>query len=194
MKDGLKMLIKYKPLQDHVKIIPLIPISAEAKKVKLNRGQVQLLPGINEIDDDEYLVIKDHIKKDLDNRIIIPIEKTVTPSKRAPLGKAKNLDEMPSSEAVTFVQKCNNPETLQKWYQKETREEVRLQIVERMRELKIDIPKLENKSTDDDETDLSLDEMSKDQLVSYAAEKKITVPATGTVEEILAAIKKADAK
>jgi len=187
------MLLKYKPANDHIKVIPLIPISAEAKKVTLTRNQVQLLPGINEISDDEYTVIKDHIKKDLDSKVIVIVEKTVPTSKRAPSGKAKNLKELPVTEAVALVQECVNPETLNKWYQEETREEVRLQITEKMKELKMDIPKLGVKTGNDAET-INLEDMSKDQLVTYAAEKKLTVPTEGTVEEILAAIKKAETK
>jgi hypothetical protein len=38
----------------------------------------------------------------------------------------------------------------------------------------------------------SLDGMTKEQLIAYAAEKKITVPQDGTAEEILTAIKKAE--
>ncbi|MDR2484259.1 MAG: hypothetical protein LBD55_02555 [Treponema sp.] len=196
------MLISYKPKQDHVKIIPLIPVSPEAKKVKLTRNQIQLLPGTNEISDDEWLVIKDHITMDLANKIIAPIEKTVTPSKRAPSGKAKSLKEMPAIEAVALVDSCTNPETLTKWYNEETREDVRLHIVNQMKEVKMEIPKLTTSTeNDEDESDTDageqaspLDKMTKEQLISYAAEKKITVPPTGTAGEILAVIKKAEEK
>jgi hypothetical protein len=186
------MLLKYKPKDDHIKIIPLIAVSAEAKKVTITRPQVQLLPGTNEISDDEYLVIKDHIKKELESKVIVPLEKAVSPNKRAPSGKAKNLKEMPTQEAIALVQGCVNPETLNKWYQEETREEVRLQITEKMKELKMDIPKLEAKAGNDEDA-IALEDMTKEQLVAYATEKKITVPASGTKEEILAAIKKAEA-
>lgn len=204
MKDGFKMLISYKPKQDHVKVVPLIPVSPEAKKVKLTRNQIQLLPGTNEISDDEWLVIKDHVKKDIENKIIIPIEKTVTPSKRAPTGKAKSLKEMPSPEAIALVEKCTNPETLTKWYNEETREDVRLRIVNQMKEIKMDIPKLstttgdDDEGVDDEETDEGkkddLSKMTREQLIAYAAEKKITVSPSGNAEEILVAIKKAEEK
>jgi hypothetical protein len=197
------MLLSYKPKQDHVKVIPLIPVSAEAKKVKLTRNQVQLLPGTNEISDDEWVVIKDHIKKDLENKIIVLIEKKVTPSKRAPSGKASNLKEMPSVEAIALVEKCTNPETLTKWYNEETREDVRLRIVNQMNEIKMDVPKLSSVGNTDDEDDDDtgdgddeddIEKMNRDQLIAYAAEKKITVAPSGTKEEILAAIKKAEEK
>ena len=191
------MLLSYKPKQDHIKIVPLIPVSTEAKKVNLTRTQVQLLPGTNEISEDEWLVIKDHIKREIDAKIIIPIERKVTPSKRAPDGTAKNLTEMPTTEAVALVEKCTNPETLTKWYNEEARDEVRIRIVEKMKELKMDVPKLKSVSHDDDDesdTAKTLEEMSKEELIAYAAEKKISVTATGTAADILAAIKKAEAK
>ena len=191
------MLLNYKPKHDHIKIVPLIPVSAKAKEVKLTRNQVQLLPGTNEISDDEWLVIKEHLKREIEGKIIIPIEKKVTPSKRAPEGIAKNLLELPVQEAVGIVEKCINPETLTKWYGEEAREEVRIHIVEKMKELKMDVPKLKSSGQDDDdgeETGKAFKDMNKEELVTYAADKKITIPAAGSVDEIIAAIKKAEAK
>jgi len=185
------MLLKYKPKQEHIKIVPLIPVSTAAKNVKLSRNQVQLLPGTNEITDDEWLVIKDHLKRELDAGLIVVVEKA---SSKAPDGKARNLKDMPTKEAVELVEGCNNPETLTKWYGEEIRDEVRVLIVEKMKELKVDIPKRTNSGTDDNVSPKPIDEMSKDELVAYAAEKKITVTATGTAEAILAEIKKAEAK
>jgi len=194
------MLLKYKPKQDHLKIVPLIPVSDAAKKVRLTRNQVQLLPGTNEVTDDEWLVMKDHLKRDLDDKIIVPIEKKVAASKRAPEGKAKNLAEMPTTEAVELVDNCNSPETLTKWHKEEARDEVRVHIVERMKELKMDVPKLKADSGDDeDESDddgngggdeKGLAEMTVAELKAYASEKGIAV--SGNKDEILAAIMEAE--
>ena len=191
MKDGFKMLLKYKPKLEHIKIVPLIAVSTAAKAVKLSRNQVQLLPGTNEITDDEWIVIKDHVKRELDAGIIVVVEKA---SSKSPDGKAKNLKDMPTKEAVELVEGCNNPETLVKWYNEEIRDEVRVLIVEKMKELKVDLPKRPASSGGDDNTPKAIDEMSKDELVVYAAEKKITITTTGTAEAILAEIKKAEAK
>jgi hypothetical protein len=184
------MLLKYKPKLEHIKIVPLIAVSTAAKAVKLSRNQVQLLPGTNEITDDEWLVIKDHVKRELDAGIIVVVEKT---SSKAPDGKAKNLKDMPTKDAVELVEGCNNPETLIKWYNEEIRDEVRVLIVEKMKELKVDIPKRASSGGNDDKPKV-IEEMTKDELVAYAAEKKITITATGTAEAILAEIKKAEAK
>jgi len=194
------MLLKYKPKLEHVKIIPLIPVSAKAKEVKLTRNQIQLLPGTNEITDDEWLVIKDHIKRDIDSGIIVPIEKTVTKSKRSPDGTAKNLIEMPTPEAVSFVDNCNNPETIAKWYQEETRDEVRVRIIEKMKELKMDTPKLKSSGSDEDDDDSdkntgkSIDEMSKDELIAYAKEKKIAITSSMSEKDMRDLIKREEAK
>jgi len=194
------MLLKYKPKQDHLKIVPLIPVSDAAKKVKLTRNQVQLLPGTNEVTDDEWIVMKDHLKRDLDDKIIVPIEKKVAASKRAPEGKARNLTEMPTSEAIVLVENCNSPETLTKWHREEARDEVRVHIVERMGELKMDVPKLKADSDDDEDEigdngngggdEKELGEMTVAELKAYAAEKGITV--SGNKDEILAAIMEAE--
>jgi hypothetical protein len=150
------MLIRYKPKQDHLKCVPLIPSAAEAKTLKLERTQVQLLPGINEVTDDEWKVMKPCLAAELKSGIITVIEKEVAKSKRAPDGKARHLKELPTMDAVALVGETVNPDTLNKWYQKETREEVRLTIIERMKELKIEIPKFKGvteTSTEDDSED-----------------------------------------
>jgi hypothetical protein len=157
LKDGIKMLIRYKPKQDHIKCVPLIPSNEEAKSLKLTRTQVQLLPGPNEITDDEWKVMKPCLAAEIKSRVITVIEKDVTKSKRAPEGKAKNLAELPSADAVDLVAETVSPDTLKRWYQKETRDEVRLSIVERMKELRIEIPKYKGS----DETNEADNETSK---------------------------------
>lgn len=149
------MLIRYSPKADHVKCVPLIPTTDELKKLTLTRSQVQLLPGVNEVTDAEWLVLEVHLAREIKRREIIKIEKEVPKSKRAPAGKARNLKEFPSDKAVALINECVNPDTLQKWYQEETREEVRLAIVEKMKELDIEIPKFKgSRSEDDDGSDL----------------------------------------
>jgi hypothetical protein len=138
------MLIKYQPEYDHIKCVPLVHSlnePDELKKIILTRPQVQLLPGVNEVTDDEWKIMKPHLAAELKSKVISIVEKEVQKSKRAPDGKAKNLKEMPADEAIELVSKCVNPDTLKKWYREETREEVRLSIVEMMKELKVDLPK-----------------------------------------------------
>jgi hypothetical protein len=138
------MLIRYQPEYDHIKCVPLVHTSKEPdelKKIILTRSQVQLLPGVNEVTDDEWKIMKPHLAAEIKSRAITVVEKEVQKSKRAPDGKAKNLKEMPADEATELVSECVNPDTLKKWYREETREEIRLFIVEKMKELKVEIPK-----------------------------------------------------
>jgi hypothetical protein len=192
------MLIKYKPKHDHIKCVPLIPVTDVQKKYKLDRSQVQLLPGTNEVTDEEWDVMKTHLSKE-DLKIITVIEIPAVKGKKTEDGKAHSIKDVPPQKAVALVAECVNPDTLIKWHQEETREEIRLAIVERMKELKIEVPKykpdgsIDDDDEDDDDKDTdSLDKMTLEQLKAYAAEKNITV--SGNKAEILAAIKAAEEK
>jgi len=195
------MLIRYKPKYEHIKCVPLIPTTPETKKIKIERAQVQLLPGVNEVTDNEWEVMKLHLAREIKSGDISVIEKEVAKSKTNPSGgKAHDLKNMPAKDAIVLVGECVNPETLAKWHKEETRDEVRITIVEKMKELKIDIPKFIPGFSGEDEDDNSgtggggknLDDMTVEELKTYAAEKGITV--SGNKAEILAAIKEAEAK
>jgi hypothetical protein len=204
----MQMIIRYKPKNDHIKIVPLIPVDDAGRKVKLSgtKSQIQLLPGVNEVTDDEWIVIKPYLQSMI-GKEVFAVEKEAPKSKRAPEGKAKNIIEMPVKEAVAYAQECVNPETLKKWYQEETREEVRIIIVQKMEELKIEVPKVDpdkigGQDTVGDtgsdgsagsegkgNTQKALEDMTVEELRAIAAEKGITV--TGNKAEILKAVKAA---
>jgi len=190
------MLIRFSPKEDHIKCVPLIPTTEEQKKYTLTRSQVQLLPGVNEVTDQEWDVLKTHLSGDIKRGVVSVIEKNVAKDKKNPTGKAHNLKDMSAKEAASLVKECVNPDTLKKWYQEETRDEIRLCIVEKMKELKIDVPKFDpdgpGDKTEETENKVSLDDMTVDELKAYAAEKSITV--SGNKAEIIAAIKEAEAK
>jgi len=191
------MLLRYKPKYDHIKCVPLVPTTPETKKLKIDRAQVQLLPGVNEVTDDEYEVMKLHLAREIKSGELSVIEKEVAKGKTNPTGgKSHNLKTMPAKDAIGLVGECVNPETLAKWHKEETRDEVRLAIVEKMKELKIDVPKFIPGYTDDEdgagEGEKNLDDMTDDELKAYADEKKIKV--SGNRAEIIAAIKKAEGK
>jgi hypothetical protein len=137
------MLIKYTPKQDHMLRVQLIPTTDELKKLKLARKYVELLPGTNEVTDDEWAVMKPHLQSQITAKVIETIDN----------GKTHNLKGLSPQKATELVAKCVNPDTLKKWYQEITDQEVRLAIVERMKELKIDVPKFtgtNDKSSDSD--------------------------------------------
>ena len=194
------MLIRYKPKHDHIKCVPLIATTAGTKNLAIERTQVQLLPGTNEVTDAEWEVMKPHLTREIKNGVISTIEVNAAKSKKTPDGKAHDLKNMPAREALTIVGECVNPDTLAKWHHEETREEIRLAIIERMKELNLEIPKYipglgtdsDGDENDGDGEEKELDKMNVDELKAYAAEKGITV--TGNKAEILAAIKEAEAQ
>jgi len=140
------MLIKYQPKQDHILTVPLtLPVKAgeDLKKLKLEREQVQLVPGINEVPDDEWTLMKAYLGNKITAGIVSPIEKKVKNAKSGVEETVHDLKGVPAKEAGALIVGCHNPDTLKKWYQEETREELRLLIIEKMKELKIDIPRFD---------------------------------------------------
>jgi hypothetical protein len=129
------MLIKYKPKVEHVKTIPLIPNPKEPKSY--SRNLIQLLPGTNEVTEDEWEAIKPHVAQEIKDGEIVPFA-VKTASRSVPDGKARNLKDVPANIARDIIEKCVNPATLKKWYGEETRDEVHMAISKRMRTLKLD--------------------------------------------------------
>ena len=154
------MLIRYKCKegQDHIKVVPLIAVTSAAKALTMTRTQISLLPGTNEVSDDEWEVMKPHIKDEIEKGIIIEVQKNApADGKKGGKGKsqaARELKDMSVKVAKSFVADCVNPDSLAKWYKEETRDEVRLAIIKKMEEIKMDIP---NSKLEGDETDLEND-------------------------------------
>lgn len=131
------MLLKFSPKIDHLKMVALTPVEG----VALEKTLVQLLPGVNEVTDNEWSAMKPNISSELDSGEIIILAQKVSDGRGKPGGrKAKDLVEMPVNIAVNYIAECMNPETLSKWYQEETREEVRLAITKKMDKLGLEKP------------------------------------------------------
>ena len=162
------MLIKFSPKVEHLKCVVLTP----KEGLTLTRTMVQLLPGTNEVTDDEFKAMRGNIVKELEDNEIIILAQKVGEGRGKPGGrKAKNLVDMPVNIAVKYVSECNNPDTLIKWYKEVTKEEVRLAITKRMKALNIDttedeIPEAPNASP------MSLDEFDKDVFEDFDDEDK----------------------
>lgn len=137
------MLIKFMPKVEHLKCIMLTPKDG----LKLERSMVQLIPGTNEVTDDEWKAMRGNIQSELDSGEI-----KILAQKLSTGAKAKNLKEMSAANAVRYVNECNSPETLKKWYSEITKEEVRLAITKRMQKLGVEPPEEKNVSSDEDET------------------------------------------
>jgi transposase len=126
-----------------------------------------LIPGTNEITDEEWDAIQPLISTEVKNKEIVQL---TVESKKAKNGKAWNLCDVPSNIARDIITKCSNPATLKKWFKEETRDEVLLAVTKRMRKLKLDPDDLqkeidkeggEETSTEDD--DLTDDTSSEDE-------------------------------
>ena len=131
------MLLKFSPKVDHLKCVVLTP----KEGLTLERTMVHLLPGTNEVTDDEFKAMRGNIVSELESGEITILAQKVGDGRGKPGGrKAKNLVDMPVNIAVKYVSECNNPETLEKWYKEVTKEEVRLAITKRMKALEVEEP------------------------------------------------------
>lgn len=131
------MLLKYSPKVEHLKCVVLTP----KEGLTLERTMVHLLPGTNEVTDDEFKAMRGNIVSELESGEITILAQKVGDGRGKPGGrKAKNLVDMPVNIAVKYVSECNNPETLTKWYKEVTKEEVRLAITKRMKALEVEEP------------------------------------------------------
>lgn len=149
------MLLKYSPKIEHLKCVVLTP----KEGLKITRTMIHLLPGTNEVTDDEWKAMKTNIDVELENGEIVVLAQKVGDGRGKPGGrKAKNLVDMPVNIAVKYVSECNNPETLEKWYKEVTKEEVRLAITKRMKTLGVDEPTEEIPDTPN-ASPISLDEL-----------------------------------
>lgn len=131
------MLLKFSPKVDHLKMVVL----SQVEDIVLTKNLVQLLPGVNEVTEDEWQCMRPNIKSEIESGEITILAQKVSDGRGKPGGrKAKDLIQMPVNIAVTYIAECMNPETLTKWYKEETREEVRLAITKKMDKLGLDKP------------------------------------------------------
>lgn len=169
------MLLKYQPKVEHLKCVMLTP----KEGLNLEREMIHLLPGTNEVTNDEWKAMRENIIEELESGEIKILAQKVSAG-RGKIGgvKAKDLKQMPVNLAVKYVSECNNPDTLTKWYKEITNEEVRLAITKKFKKLEIELPeddipddtKLENEAPmsleefDSDENDFSDDEILDDDF------------------------------
>lgn len=131
------MLLKYQPKIEHLKCVVLTP----KEGLELSRNMITLLPGTNEVTDDEWKAMRGNISAELDSKEIIILAQKVSAGRGKVGGtRAKNLKDMPTNLAVKFVNECNNPDTLTKWYAEITNEEVRLAITKKFKKLDLELP------------------------------------------------------
>lgn len=152
------MLLKFSPKVEHLKCVVLTP----KEGLTLERTMIHLLPGTNEVTDDEFKAMRGNIVSELESGEITILAQKVSDGRGKPGGrKARNLVDMPVNIAVKYVSECNNPETLTKWYKEVTKEEVRLAITKRMKALEVEEPKEEIPEAPN-AAPMSLDEFDED--------------------------------
>lgn len=131
------MLLRFKPKTDHLKMVAVTPMEG----CTVEKSLIQLLPGVNEITDDEFKCMRPNIVTEIERGEITILAQKVSDGRGKPGGrKAKDLVQMPVNIAVNYVNECMNPETLLKWYKEETREEVRIYITRKLEKLGVEIP------------------------------------------------------
>ena len=160
------MLIKYTPKVDHLKVVILTPKDG----LELTRPQINLLPGVNEVTDDEWKAMRGNIQFELETGEIMILAQKVGEGRGKPGGrKARNLVDMPVNIAVKYVSECDNPETLVKWYKEVTKEEVRLAITNKMKKLGIEAPEEEIPDAPN-ASPMSLSEYEEEECIDYDEE------------------------
>lgn len=117
------MLLRWK--KDNLKVIHLIPTTKDAKKIELKKTTITLLPGINEISENAYTIAKPHIKDNLADGSLEEIKGVTT------------LPDVEPKLAAEFISQTNNPETLYLWIRIESRDSLRNQIRDRIKELNL---------------------------------------------------------
>lgn len=153
------MLLRYSPKTDHLKMVALTPVEG----VAFTKTLVQLLPGVNEVTEEEWKSMRPNIADELERGEIKILAQKVSDGRGKPGGrKAKDLVQMPVNIAVTYISECMNPETLVKWYKEETREEVRIHITKKLEKLGLPIPEDEIPDAPN-ASPMSLDELDENE-------------------------------
>lgn len=153
------MLLQFNPKVDHLKCVVLTP----KEGLVLTRNMVRLLPGTNEVTNDEWKAMRGNITNELDSGEISILAQKVSDGRGNVGGrKAKDLKDMPVNIAIKYVSECNNPDTLEKWYKEITKEEVRLAITKKLKKLDLELPEDEVPETPNG-SPMSLDEFDEDE-------------------------------
>jgi len=120
------------------KCLKVIPV--KGKKSNNIKSKIVLMFGYNDIIDEYWPLIEPIVQDRLDDGMleVIAQEKEVT--RKGPGGKERNVvekkpipfSELSSVKADKLIEETFNLKTLEKWLKKETRDEVRLSLKERI--------------------------------------------------------------
>ena len=128
------MFIDWK--NNRVKVIPLTDKGKAASKVK--KSNIILLPGINDIPDTLWKVLKEYksIKASIERGDIEEVEKKVSTGNSGQKKTITTFKELPQKEAEELISQTVNLQTLKKWKKQDTRSDIRVAIEDRIKEIK----------------------------------------------------------
>lgn len=153
------MLLKYSPKVEHLKCVSLTP----KEGLVLERTLIKLLPGTNEVTNDEWKAMRGNITAEINSGEIVILAQKVSAGRGKVGGvKARDLKDMPVNLAVKYVSECTNPDTLTKWYKEITNEEVRLAITKKFKKLDLELPEDEIPETPN-ESPMTVKEFEEDE-------------------------------
>jgi hypothetical protein len=117
----------------------LIKWNQECLKVVDTGSAVKtLLPGVNEISEKDWRIMKPSLSLEIEHGQITVMEEMTRKSGDSAPVIAKSLDELTPKKAVELVKLTNSGETLNIWLAKETRADIRRRIEDRLAELGIE--------------------------------------------------------
>ncbi len=152
------MLLRWN--ENRLNVVPLLKVLTRDELEKLPESDRQvaitpigtflLYPGINDLDENEWVLAKPHVqdllkRKSTDTKGMRALETVTLTVGKTPGVTAFN--KLAPNQCKALIAETVNPSTLQKWELNETRESVRLDVKRKMEE--IGIEPIENEPLED---------------------------------------------
>jgi hypothetical protein len=129
--------------EQRIKTVSIIARGVKHKKEVLEKlsgsPRIVLYPGVNEVNDADFTVAREHLENDIKLKRIEILEKRVPgkteDGKNTTIPEPKTLKDFNAEKCRALIDQVNEPETLKKWKKRETRDEIRNAIQNRMDEI-----------------------------------------------------------
>lgn len=123
------MLLNWKKVG--LKVVDLIPIDESGRSLAagVSRLTIILAPGVNEVTDKEYALMRPHIQDSLDQGTLEQV--------RVDGIRVRSLRDVPIRQAVDIVKEAISPLTLSLWLETDPRDAVHAAVMKRMDVLNI---------------------------------------------------------
>jgi len=123
---------------------------------KTGKDHIDLLPGLNQVDDSDWALAKNHLTSDHDKQflkeVVQEVEVKSKETGKKTTKKTSKFIEFSPEQATKAIEDCFNVKTLQSWKRGEERTDIRFAIDERIKEIKekrIDEKKIVGKGRDE---------------------------------------------